>query len=45
MIGGYSMVLTAGLDPLGLRWLIWGQGLFIASGVIWVTILIPIQIA
>ena len=45
LIGGYSMVLTAGLDPLRLRWLVWGQGLFIASGVIWVTILIPIQIA
>jgi uncharacterized membrane protein len=45
LIGGYSMVRTAGLDPLGPTWLLWGQGLFIASGIIWVAILIPIQIA
>jgi uncharacterized membrane protein len=45
LIGGYSMVRTAGLDPLGPAWLVWGQGLFIASGIIWVAILIPIQIA
>ena len=30
---------------LGQAWLIWGQGLFIASAVIWVLILIPTQIA
>ena len=45
IIGAYGMVLTAGLDPLGQAWLIWGQGLFIASGVIWAAILIPTQIA
>ena len=45
LIGAYGMVLTAGLDPLGPAWLIWGQGLFIASGIIWVAILIPMQIA
>ena len=28
IIGAYGMVLTAGLDPLGQAWLIWGQGLF-----------------
>jgi uncharacterized membrane protein len=45
LVGGYSMVRTAGLDPLGPTWLVWGQGLFIASGIIWVAILIPVQIA
>ncbi len=44
IIGAYGMVLTAGLNPLGQAWLIWGQGLFIASGLIWVAILIPTQI-
>jgi uncharacterized membrane protein len=45
LVGGYGMVANAGLDPLGQTWLIWGQGLFIASAVIWVLILIPTQIA
>ncbi len=50
--GGAALVLGAGLGNavlhgmsfLAIRWLAWGLGLFIASGVIWVTILIPIQI-
>jgi Predicted integral membrane protein (DUF2269) len=32
------------MDYLGTRWLTWGMGLFISSGVIWVAILIPVQI-
>jgi uncharacterized membrane protein len=43
LIGAYGMAFTAGLD-LRQTWLLWGQGLFIASGVIWVLILIPTQI-
>jgi uncharacterized membrane protein len=43
LIGAYGMVWAGGLDPLGQAWLIWGQGLFIASGVIWLAILVPIQ--
>ncbi|MBM3544527.1 MAG: DUF2269 domain-containing protein [Alphaproteobacteria bacterium] len=45
LIGAYGMVWVAGLNPLGPAWLIWGQSLFIASGIIWVAILIPTQIA
>ena len=45
IVGGYGMVATAGLNPLGPTWLIWGQGLFIASAIIWVLFLIPTQIA
>jgi uncharacterized membrane protein len=45
LIGAYGMVWVAGLNPLGVAWLIWGQSLFIASGIIWVAILIPTQIA
>jgi uncharacterized membrane protein len=44
LIGAYGMVAAAGLDPLGTPWLLWGQGLFIASGIIWALILIPTQI-
>jgi uncharacterized membrane protein len=39
------MVWTAGLDPLRTTWLLIGQGLFIASGIIWAVVLIPTQIA
>jgi uncharacterized membrane protein len=45
LIGAYGMVWTAGLDPLRTTWLLFGQGLFIASGIIWAVILIPTQIA
>jgi len=44
LFGAYGMVLTAGLNPLGPLWLIAGQSLFIASGIIWAVILIPVQI-
>jgi uncharacterized membrane protein len=37
------MAFTAGLD-LHQTWLVWGQGLFVASGLIWVLVLIPTQI-
>jgi uncharacterized membrane protein len=33
------------MDYLHIRWLSWGYGLFVLSGVIWVMVLIPIQIA
>ena len=45
LVGGYGMVASGGLAPLGQTWLVWGQGLFIASAIIWVLFLIPTQIA
>lgn len=45
VIGAYGMIAVAGLDAMHTTWLLWGQGLLIASGVIWVVVLIPIQIA
>jgi uncharacterized membrane protein len=44
VIGGYGMANVAGLDLRSTSWLVLGQGIFLASGVIWVAILIPIQI-
>jgi uncharacterized membrane protein len=49
--GGVALILATGvgnavlhnIDIRGTRWLAWGMGLFIASGVIWVAILIPVQ--
>jgi uncharacterized membrane protein len=41
--GGYGMAFAAGLD-LGQFWLFWGQAFFLASGAIWLFVLIPIQI-
>jgi len=45
LIGAYGMVATGGLDPLRTTWLLWGQGLFIVSGVIWALVLVPTQIS
>lgn len=50
--GGVVLILATGLgnavlhhmDYWHIRWLAWGLGLFIASGVIWATILVPVQI-
>lgn len=43
-LGGYGMLYLAGLSPLGLRWLVWGQLLFGVSGAIWLAVLIPAQV-
>jgi uncharacterized membrane protein len=45
LVGAYGMAAVAGLDLRGTTWLVWGQALFAASGLIWVFILIPTQIA
>ena len=45
LVGAYGMAAVAGLDLRGQTWLIWGQALLGASGVIWVVVLIPTQIA
>jgi uncharacterized membrane protein len=42
LIGAYGMAAVGKLD-LGMRWLVWGQALFVLSAVIWVTRLLPIQ--
>lgn len=39
---GYADALSRGL-PLDARWLLWGQGLFVLSGLLWVGILVPVQ--
>jgi uncharacterized membrane protein len=45
LIGGYGMASVAGLGLRAHAWLNWGQVLFIASGLIWVLVLIPTQMA
>lgn len=44
IVGGYGAALTAGMDLLGSKWLVWGQVLFAISGTIWAAILIPAQV-
>ena len=41
---GIANAVIHGMDYKSIRWLAWGYWLFIASGVLWVTILIPVQI-
>ncbi|MBV6657129.1 MAG: DUF2269 domain-containing protein [Devosiaceae bacterium] len=43
MGGGYFMALSAGF-PLTEGWLLWSQVLFVAAGLIWLFIIVPIQI-
>jgi uncharacterized membrane protein len=42
--GGYGMVVLGNVDPLGQRWLVWGQFLFLLSGMVWLGVLVPVQI-
>ena len=42
-VGGYGMAWAAGMDLL-VGWLLWGQLLFLASGLVWLMRLVPIQI-
>ncbi|MGO9675115.1 MAG: DUF2269 family protein [Methylocella sp.] len=44
LVGGYGMASVAGYDLRSTIWLVWAQGAFLASGAIWVAILIPVQI-
>jgi uncharacterized membrane protein len=45
LIGAYGMAAVGHIDLRGATWLIWGQAMFIASGVIWIVLLIPTEIA
>jgi uncharacterized membrane protein len=42
-VGGYAMASVGHLPLHGPRWIEWGQGLFYASAVIWLAVLIPAQ--
>jgi uncharacterized membrane protein len=44
LIGAYGMAAVGHLDLRAPTWLVWGQAMFVASGVIWIIILIPTQI-
>lgn len=45
VIGGYGMTKTAAMPLLGAPWLVWGQLLFVASGAVWLCVLLPLQTA
>mgnify|MGYP005846969325 FL=1 len=44
MVGGYGAMFEARYDFPGPGWLVWSQLSFIAAGIIWLGILIPIQV-
>lgn len=44
LLGGFGNVTYHGIDWQHITWLSWGYWLFIISGILWVTILIPVQI-
>lgn len=45
LIGGVGNAWLHGMDFLAIHWMAWGFWLFNLSGLLWVTILIPVQIA
>lgn len=45
MVGGYGMAWVSGMNVISLGWLFWSQFWFYVSGLIWMFILVPIQIA
>lgn len=44
IVGGYGAMIEARYDFPGPAWLLWSQLCFIAAGLVWLGILIPIQI-
>ena len=44
IIGGYGAMYEARYDFPGPAWLMWGQICFVAAGVVWMGVLIPIQV-
>jgi uncharacterized membrane protein len=44
MGGGYGLLWATGMGPLAAGWLIWSQLLFVAAGLIWLGLLVPIQV-
>jgi uncharacterized membrane protein len=44
ILAGDSMAYSSMTDTWNIQWLTWGRSLFIASGIIWITVLIPTQI-
>jgi uncharacterized membrane protein len=43
MIGGYGMAYIGQFNLFGASWLLWGQILFVVSGLMWMLVLVPIQ--
>jgi uncharacterized membrane protein len=43
LVTGLSMMGAFGPDPMKLRWIHMGLGLFLVSGVVWAAALVPIQ--
>ncbi|MEO1044226.1 MAG: DUF2269 domain-containing protein [Pseudomonadota bacterium] len=44
MVGGYGLVWEAQYGLLEPEWLLWSQIMFVAAGLIWLGILVPVQI-
>lgn len=42
--GGYAAAAIGGLDLVGQKWLLYGQLLFVVSGLMWLGILMPVQL-
>lgn len=41
--GGYGALWISGASPFGAAWLVWSQLLFVAAGILWLVVIVPIQ--
>lgn len=44
VVGGYGALRVANLSPFESGWLVYSQGCFVLSGIIWLGALVPLQI-
>ena len=44
IVGGYAMAFEAGIPLAGFGWMLWSQVAFVASGALWLAVLLPIQV-
>lgn len=44
IIGGYGAAWMAGMDVLRDDWIVWSEIMFVAAGMIWLGVLVPVQI-
>jgi uncharacterized membrane protein len=44
LLTGLLMIIPYGIEMWRVPWLMWGLGLFMVSGLLWVMVLVPVQI-
>ncbi len=43
LVSGMMMIVPYGIEFWNILWMMWGLGLFVVSGLVWILVLVPIQ--